>query len=289
METPARARCSNGDPAALIWRKPAARAAANNRTIDPRQIPMSMPLPPASETACAGARHQVACSSCGLRELCLPVGFSDAEMARLDDLVGTRRTVRRGEALFRRGDRFAALFAVRGGFFKTCTTSEDGRDQVTGFQMGGELLGLDGFDDETHRCDAIALEDSQVCAIPYEAIEQLSQAFPALQRQLRRVMSREIVREHGVMMLLSGMRADERVAAFLVNLATRLQARGFSPSSFVLRMTRQEIGTYLGLQLETVSRCFSRLHGDGILDVRQRDIRIVDTEALRRLVPGTSG
>jgi len=237
---------------------------------------------------CTGPRHQVACSSCGLRDLCLPVGFSGEEMARLDDLVSARRTIHRGEALFRRGDPFSALFAVRGGFFKTCTTSADGRDQVTGFQMGGELLGLDGFDDETHRCDAIALEDSQVCVIPHAALEHLSQTFPALQRQLRRVMSREIVRDHGVMMLLSGMRAEERVAAFLVNLATRLQARGFSPSSFVLRMTRQEIGTYLGLQLETVSRCFSRLNDEGILEVRQRDIRILDTDGLRRLVAGTS-
>jgi CRP/FNR family transcriptional regulator len=248
---------------------------------------MSMPLPPATPAARAG-RHPVACASCGLRELCLPVGFTEEDLARLERLVFARRTIARGEALFRRGDRFTALFAVRGGFFKTCASSEDGRDQVTGFQMGGELLGLDGFDDETHRCDAIALENSQVCVIPSAALEELSQTFPALQRQLRRVMSREIVRDHGVMMLLSGMRSEERVAAFLVNLAGRLQARGFSPSSFVLRMTRQEIGTYLGLQLETVSRCFSRLHDEGILDVRQRAVRILDTDGLRRLSAGAA-
>jgi CRP/FNR family transcriptional regulator len=248
-----------------------------------------MSMPPSTATPAIRAhRHQVACSSCGLRELCLPVGFSEEDLARLDRMVFARRTIARGEALFRRGDRFTALFAVRGGFFKTCATSEDGRDQVTGFQMGGELLGLDGFDDETHRCDAIALEDSQVCVIPCAALEELSQTFPALQRQLRRVMSREIVRDHGVMMLLSGMRSEERVAAFLVNLAGRLQARGFSPSSFVLRMTRQEIGTYLGLQLETVSRCFSRLHDEGILDVRQRAVRILDTDGLRRLTAGAA-
>jgi CRP/FNR family transcriptional regulator, anaerobic regulatory protein len=249
-----------------------------------------MPTPPLSAPPAgrAAARHQVACSSCGLRELCLPVGFNEEELARLDGMVFARRIVARGEALFRRGDRFAALFAVRSGFFKTCATSEDGRDQVTGFQMGGDLLGLDGFDDETHRCDAVALEDSQVCVIPYSALEELTLTFPALQRQLRRVMSREIVRDHGVMMLLSGMRSEERVAAFLVNLAGRLQARGFSPSSFVLRMTRQEIGTYLGLQLETVSRCFSRLHDEGILDVRQRAVRILDTDGLRRLTAGAA-
>jgi CRP/FNR family transcriptional regulator len=238
-------------------------------------------------TACTGPRHNVACSSCGLRELCLPVGFSDDEMADLDSLVSTRRILRRGETLFRRGDAFTSIYAVRSGFFKTCSASEDGRELVTGFQMGGELLGLDGFDDETHRCDAVALEDSQVCVIPYATLEALSIRFPALQRQLHRAMSREIVHEHGVMMLLGGMRAEERVAAFLSNLARRLQARGFSPSSFVLRMTRQEIGTYLGLQIETVSRCFSRMHDAGILEVQQRNIRILDTAGLQRLVAGT--
>ncbi|HEY8976165.1 MAG TPA: cyclic nucleotide-binding domain-containing protein [Burkholderiaceae bacterium] len=241
---------------------------------------MSSPLP------CAPLRPNVACSSCGLRELCLPVGFSDGEMADLDALVSARQTVRRGETLFRSGDRFDALYAVRTGFFKTSTSSEDGREHVTGFQMGGELLGLDGFDDDTHRCDAVALEDSQVCVIPCAALETMTHRFPALQRQLHRVMSREIVHEHGLMMMLGGMRAEERVAAFLANLARRLQARGFSPSAFVLRMTRQEIGTYLGLQLETVSRSFSRLHEARILDVRQRNIRILDAAALQRLVAG---
>lgn len=242
-----------------------------------------------SPSPCATSRHKVACSSCGLRELCLPVGFSDTEMADLDSLVASRQTVRRGETLFRAGDAFTSLYAVRTGFFKTSTSNEDGREHVTGFQMGGELLGLDGFDDDTHRCDAVALEDSQVCVIPCTALEALSQQFPALQRQLHRVMSREIVHEQGLMMLLGGMRAEERVAAFLANLARRLQARGFSPSAFVLRMTRQEIGTYLGLQLETVSRSFSRLHDARILEVRQRNIRILDAAALQRLVAGGQG
>jgi CRP/FNR family transcriptional regulator len=249
---------------------------------------MSMPVPTSTPPASAACHHQVGCSSCGLRQLCLPDGFSDEEMQRLDELVANRRTIRRGEALFRDGDAFHGIFAVRAGFFKTCATRVDGRERVTGFQMGGELLGLDGFDDDTHRCDAIALETSQVCVISREALEDLSRALPALQRQLHRIMSREIVREHGVMTLLSGMRAEERVAAFLVNLALRLQARGFSPSAFVLRMTRQEIGSYLGLQLETVSRCFSHLHDERILDVRQRDVRILDTQALQDLVPGAA-
>jgi len=230
------------------------------------------------------ASPATACSNCNLRGLCLPVGLSSSDLERLDTLVTTRRKVRRGETLFRRGESFASVYAVRSGFFKTTVSSEDGRDQVTGFQMAGELLGLDGIGDAMHNCDAVALEDSQVCVIPFVRLEELAQEFAGLQREFHRVMSREIVRDHGVMLLLSSMTAEERVAAFLLNLATRLEARGFSPSTFVLRMTRAEIGAYLGLKLETVSRAFSKLHEDGVLDVRQREVRIVDPAALRHLV-----
>jgi len=229
---------------------------------------------------------KVTCSNCSLRELCLPVGLSPDEMQQLDGLVSMRRNVRRGEALFRDNDVFTSLYAIRAGFFKTCATSEDGRDQVTGFMMAGDLMGLDGIGHDRHRCDAVALEDSQVCVIPYARLEELSRDVPELQRQLNRIMSREIVREHGVMMMLTGMRADERLAAFLSNLARRLELRGFSPSALILRMTRQEIGTYLGLKLETVSRCFTRLCDEGILDVRHRQVRILDASALQRLVAG---
>ena len=231
---------------------------------------------------------KVACSSCNLRELCLPVGLTAHELERLDDLVATRRPVRRGEMLFRRGDAFHGVYAVRTGFFKTCSSSSEGRDQVTGFQMAGELLGFDGLSEGAHQCDAVALEDSQVCVIPYVRLEELSREFAGLQRQFHRVMSREIVREQGVMLLLSSMRAEERLAAFLSNLAQRLEARGFSASSLVLRMTRDEIGTYLGLSLETVSRCFSKLHEQGVLDVQQRNIRILDPGALTKLVAGVT-
>ena len=229
---------------------------------------------------------KVACSSCNLRELCLPVGFSDCEIKRLDALVNTRRTVRRGDTLFRTGGPFTALYAVRTGFFKTRISSEDGRDQVTGFQMAGELLGLDGISAERHTCDAVALEDSQVCVIPFERLEDLSREFPDLQRQFHKIMSREIVRDHGVMLLLGSMRAEERLAAFLLNLTERLRARGFSESALVLRMSRGEIGSFLGLKLETVSRAFSKFQDEGVLEVKQRHVRVLDASALRRLVDG---
>ena len=231
---------------------------------------------------------KVACSSCNLRELCLPVGVSNAQMERLDEIVASRRAVARGEALFRSGDAFSSLFAVRTGFFKTCVSSEDGRDQVTGFQMAGELLGLDGIGTDRHTCDAVALEDSQVCIIPYHQLEDLSRELPDLQRHFHKIMSREIVRDHGVMLLLGSMRAEERLAAFLLNLTQRLRTRGFSGSSLILRMTREEIGSYLGLKLETVSRAFSHFQEAGLLTVKQRHIEVLNADGLQNLVNGTA-
>jgi CRP/FNR family transcriptional regulator len=208
-------------------------------------------------------------------------------MLCLEGLVTKRLAVPRGAHLYRFGEPFVALYAIRTGFFKTRTSSEDGREHVTGFQMAGELLGLDGLSSEQHTCDAVALEDSQVCAIPYRRLEDLSRDIPELQRQFHKILGREIVRDHAVMMLLSSMRAEERLAAFLLNLSQRLEARGFSATSLLLRMTREEIGTYLGLKLETISRCFSKFHEDGILSVRHRNIQILDTGALERLVGAT--
>ena len=231
---------------------------------------------------------KVACSSCNLRELCLPVGVSNAQMERLDEIVTSRRAVARGEALFRSGEAFSSLFAVRTGFFKTCVSSEDGRDQVTGFQMAGELLGLDGIGTDRHTCDAVALEDSQVCIIPYHQLEDLSRELPDLQRHFHKIMSREIVRDHGVMLLLGSMRAEERLAAFLLNLTQRLRTRGFSGSSLILRMTREEIGSYLGLKLETVSRAFSHFQEAGLLTVKQRHIEVLNADGLQNLVNGTA-
>ena len=231
---------------------------------------------------------KVACSSCNLRELCLPVGLSHDDLDQLDTLVATRRSVSRGDTLFRSGDAFQSLYAVRTGFFKTCVTAEDGRDQVTGFQMAGELLGLDGISNDRHSVDAVALEDSQVCVIPYNDLETLSREFTNLQHQFHRIMSREIVRDHGVMLLLGSMRAEERLAAFLLNLTQRLQARGFSGSSLILRMTREEIGSYLGLKLETVSRTFSKFQDEGLLEVKQRQISILDPGGLQKIVNGAA-
>jgi CRP/FNR family transcriptional regulator len=226
---------------------------------------------------------RAACSKCNLRELCLPMGLTDADLQHIDRLVGARRSLRRGDALFCAGEPFESIFAVRSGFFKTRVSVDDGRERVTGFQMAGELLGLDGISAERHTCDAIALEDSEVCVIGYSRLEEVSRDVLGLQRQFHRVLSREIVREQGVMLLLGGVRAEARQAAFLLNIGERLRSRGFSGSSMVLRMTREEIGSYLGIKLETVSRAFSRFQEESLLEVRQRNVRVVDEAGLRRL------
>jgi len=223
---------------------------------------------------------KVACSNCNMRELCMPTGLTAEEVARVDELVQRRPLIKRGTALFQQGEKFTSLHAIRSGFFKTSVTTEDGRDQVTGFQMAGEIIGLDGIFNDQHTCDAIALEDSEVCVLPFERIETISREVKALQRHVHKIMSREIVREHGVMLLLGNMRAEERLAVFLLNLVQRLHARGFSSSDLVLRMSREEIGSYLGLTLETVSRTFSRFSDEGLLEVRRRHIHIHNAEAL---------
>ena len=219
------------------------------------------------------------CTTCNLRELCLPCGLAAVDTQLVNEMVYTRKRLKRGDSLYRAGGSFDSLYAVRSGFFKSSVVLEDGRDQVTGFHMAGEILGMDGIGTDSHSADVIALEDSEVCIIPYAHLEE-----PRLQRQLQKAMSRELVRDQGVMMLLGTMKAEERLAAFLLNLSQRFVARGFSPHEFHLRMTRDEIGSYLGLSLETVSRLFSRFHEDGLITVQQKHICILDVPGLRAVM-----
>jgi CRP/FNR family transcriptional regulator len=216
---------------------------------------------------------KVACSNCNLRELCMPVGFNADDMKKLDEVVATRRRVKQGDRLFSYGDVFTSLYAIRTGFFKTCVSTADGREQVTGFQMAGEIIGLDGIVTDHHSCNAVALEDAEVCVMPFAKVEDLSREFPLLQRHVHKIMSREIVRENSVMMLLGNMRAEERLAAFLLNLVQRLHARGFSQSELTLRMSREEI----------VSRAFSKFSDEGIIEVKQRYVRILNSDALKKI------
>lgn len=227
---------------------------------------------------------RIACSACNLQELCLPIGLTREEVERLDAVVYRRRRVKRGEHLYRAGEGFDSLFAVRSGFFKTYLLSEDGREQVTGFHMMGEVMGLDAISSDRRPCSAVALEDSETCEVPFSELETLSREMPSLQRHLHKMMSREIVRDQGIMLLLGSMKAEERLAAFLVNLSQRFQARGYSPCAFNLRMTREEIGSYLGLKLETVSRIFSKFQEERLIRVNNKAIQILDPDGLNAII-----
>jgi CRP/FNR family transcriptional regulator len=233
--------------------------------------------------AAAPRKYEVTCSSCNLREMCLPAGLCAEDLAHVENVVYARRRLKRGEALFQAGGEFSAVYAIRSGFFKTSLLDPEGREQVTGFFMGGELLGMDGIGG-AHHGTAVALEDSEVCVLPYALIEDLSREIPALQRQLHAVLAREIARDHGVMMLLGSMRAEERLATFLINLSRRFVRRGYSSTDFHLRMTREELGSFLGLKLETVSRLFSAFQKDGLIEVQQKHVRIRDSEGLERIL-----
>jgi CRP/FNR family transcriptional regulator len=241
-----------------------------------RQTAESMP-PPAR-------KHETTCANCNLRELCLPRQIGDGDMARIEQVVFARRRLKRGDSLFKAGDPFNSLYAIRSGFLKTTVLNADGREQVTGFRMGGELLGLDGIGSGSYNGNAIALEDSELCVLPFALIEELGREVPAIQRNLHSVLSREIVRDHGVMMLLGSMSAEERLATFLLSLSRRFTARGYSASDFHLRMTREEIGSFLGLKLETVSRLFSRFQADGLIEVQQKHVRIREIAGLQALM-----
>ncbi|WP_222707934.1 helix-turn-helix domain-containing protein [Zeimonas arvi] len=211
-----------------------------------------------------------------------------AGMAALEPLLmrvgGTRRRVRRGEYLFHAGAPFHALHGIRAGSFKSVLLTEDGREQVTGFHMAGEVLGLDSVGSEACGGDAIALEDSEVVEIPFEELDALASREPALQRELFKLLAGEIQRERTLMLLLGSMRAEERLAAFLLNLSKRLAARGWSATQFLLRMTREEIGSLLGLKLETVSRILSRFQAEGLIAVRNREITILELCALKAVI-----
>ena len=226
---------------------------------------------------------KVACSNCNLREASLPAGLSPAELLQLNQIVSSQIRLMRGDKLFQIGEKFKAIYSIRSGVFKTSFTSPSGREQVTGFQLAGEIMGLDGIVYDYHTCDAIALEDSEVCVMNYDDLEALSRDIKGLQRHLHKILSREILSDHGVMLLLGSMRAEARVATFLINLIQRLHARGFSSSELILRMTREDIGSYLGMKIETVSRTFSKLIEDGIIEVKQRYVRILRPDELKKI------
>lgn len=226
---------------------------------------------------------RVACRNCSLNALCLPMGLASEDVERLESVVKRSRPLHRGEHIFQGGERFQSLFVVKTGSVKTYTPSPEGGEQVLGFHLPGELIGLDAIDQDFHSCSARVLETSAICEVPFKRLEELAATLPSLQHQLYRLLSKEIVEESELLMLLGKRNAEERLAAFLVSLSQRLGKRGLSTTDFHLSMSRHEIGNYLGLAVETVSRLFTRFQDERLLDVDRKHVQVRNMPRLEDL------
>lgn len=227
---------------------------------------------------------KVSCSKCNLRELCFPHGMSEEELTNMEAVVDQPKPLHKNDFLYRDGDKSNAIYAVRSGCVKTMTESANGDEQIVGFHLPGELLGLDGFAEGTHTCNAMALETSSVCELPLDQLETLCHELPGLQKQMRRIMGKEVNNDHKLLLLLGKMTAEERLASFLLSLSTRMEERHWKDSEFNLSMPRQDIANYLGMAVETVSRLFAAFQTDKIIEVDRRHITIVDMPRLKAIV-----
>jgi len=227
--------------------------------------------------------HIHKCSTCVMGQFCLPVGIDAQDMSKVDNLIEDRIRLKKGEHIYQQGDKMNALYSVRFGTLKSENSLADGRAQVTGFHLPGEILALDSIEQSIHVSNAVALEDSEVCMIRLDELENLSRQVPSLQAQFHKILSREISQDHQHLLALGSMRAEERLANFLLNLSDRLALRGYSANEFNLKMSREDIGSYLGVQLETVSRLFSRFAETGMIQIKQRHVKLIDIAALEQL------
>ncbi len=224
------------------------------------------------------------CQNCSLSALCLPIALADEDVNKLDQIIERKKPLKKGEMLFRQGDKFDSVYAVRSGTLKTFNITAYGEEQITGFYCPSELVGLSGIDSSTYPVSAKALETTTVCEIPFSHLEELSSHIPSLKHQIFKVMSRKISDDQQMMVLLGKKNADEKVASFLLNLSTRFKKRGYSATSFRLSMSRGEIGNYLGLAVETVSRVITRFQKSEMIHVDGKEIEIVNFPEIQKLV-----
>ncbi len=227
---------------------------------------------------------KVSCKECNLRELCFPHGMNDVELVNMDAVVEQPKSLHKNDFLYREGDKTMAIYAVRSGCVKTMTESANGDEQIVGFHLPGELLGLDGFADDIHSCNAVALETSSVCELPLDQLESLCHKLPGLQKQMRRIMGKEVSNDHKLLLLLGKMSAEERLASFLLSLSSRMEERNWKETEFNLTMPRQDIANYLGMAVETVSRLFASFQNEKIIKVDRRHITILDMAQLKSIV-----
>lgn len=224
-----------------------------------------------------------ACGDCSLVQLCLPVSLGNEDIERLDDIIIKRRPLARGDHLYRAGDDFKSVYAIRAGSLKTFTVSEDGEDQVTGFHLPGEIVGFDAINRGEHPCNAVALETTSVCELPFAHLENLAAKLPGLQHQLLRIMSKEIFNDHEMLHAVAKRTAEERLAIVLLSFSERFSRRGLSASRFRLPMSRSDLSNYLGLAPETMSRLFKRFQNQGWLRSEGKEIALTDIQALGEL------
>ncbi len=235
------------------------------------------------------SEREVACNNCNVFQLCLPIGIGKADLKLLDKIVKRHRPIKRGGYLFHSGDPFLFIYAVKSGSIKTYTSIGGETQQVIGFQLPGEMLGLDAIDTGVHQCSAKALEMSSVCEIPFHRLEELGDIVSSVQYQLMRLMSKQILHDNMLQVLLCKKTAEERLAAFLVSLSTRFKERGFSAIEYNMSMSRYDIANYLGLAVETISRLFSRFQEEGLITERKKHIRLRDLNQLQIMagIPAT--
>ena len=232
------------------------------------------------------ARLRRSCAECSLQRLCLPAGVDGEDLGRLDAVVQRRKPLRPGETLFRAGEALGSVYVASEGAFKTIAINEAGEEHVLGFHLPGELFGLDAIGSGRHRCGAVALTEARVCELPFASLAGVASQLPSLQQQLLRVIGQSTDRDHDHVDVLSRRQASERIALFLHGLGERYRRIGRPADDFRLPMSRDEIARYLGLALETVSRGFSRLHEDGVIEVAGRRVRILDPAAVHDAANG---
>ncbi len=233
------------------------------------------------------ARLRIACSSCSLAQLCLPFSLSARDVSALDGIVQRRRLIHRRQFLYRAGEPFHAIYAVRSGALKTNHLTAHGEEQITGFHLPGEILGWDAITTWSHPCAAVAVETASVCVLPFERLEGLAREIPSLQRQVLRLMSREIFHDHEALVATARRPAEERVAAVLLSFSERFARLGRSATALRLPMTRGELSNYLGLVPETLSRVIRRFQQRGLLEASGHEVTLHDLDGLWRLVGDT--
>ncbi|VUD68927.1 Transcriptional activator protein Anr [Thalassocella blandensis] len=230
------------------------------------------------------ANHEVKCSDCRLAAICLPISLELEDINKLDNIIQRGRPVHKGDRVYHAGEEFKSVYAIRSGAVKTVRNTKEGEEQITGFYLPGEILGMDGLATNNHTNAAIALETSAICEIPFTRLEELSAKLPNLQRRFFQLMSKEITQDQELITLLSKNSADQRIVSLLLSISSRNAQRGLSNVDFFLPMSRSDIGNYLGLTIETVSRVFSRLHKQNIITLDKKHVLINDMDELRRIV-----